>query len=613
MAELVGGVGDRIVALAGLDGNAGVRRDEGGLIALLSRVGDQAREEASRGPFGQDPTLLPVLVQLLCAESDARQHGSESTLSEAAARDADQRVRVSAAAARALGNIVVENDENRRRCADLGAVTVLIDILKGLLIDKHSDVASNATLERNVLGSLGNLSCDNRFLQDAIVSSGGGQWIVRAAINGSARAMACNAARCLDSVLVLESIAFWHVDNNTSINASECEVVSTVLEALFDLTDDPEKIEDMKRSPNTTANAAGVTIEAGDGAAPASAATANSNTDVGSPLRSWPESLIALGGLILGAREAGEDSTTDNSSGWQSDADAVLEAQHHCAGLLSQSYKIHGPTVYDNLSSGAVATLSTVVTAYCTNYDSSSPDSAFETLGIYASVLASVCSSLDGCAMCFEADAFGGLVSAAKWEVDKNKAVRSTGLQALRNLCLACHQQCENEDARIPHPVAFVEANDIVGVALRAAQHANNNLALSGVAMLRQAIGNSVASPAVMADLLRRQVGENEMSAMAWLAEAFHGDGLADGNKGQCECARIVCAVIVRIAEIPGTAPALSDGDGLGSLEKVLGATSQSLYKCVSLLESFADAKVQQEGEKARSILATLDVGESKN
>ena len=49
------------------------------------------------------------------------------------------------------------------------------------------------TLERTVLGSLGNLSCDNRFLQDAIVSSGGGQWIVRAAINGSARAMACNA------------------------------------------------------------------------------------------------------------------------------------------------------------------------------------------------------------------------------------------------------------------------------------------------------------------------------------------------------------------------------------------------------------------------------------
>ena len=46
-----------------------------------------------------------MLVQLLCRESDAAPTWFGKYAVEAAARDADQRVRVSAAAARALGRL----------------------------------------------------------------------------------------------------------------------------------------------------------------------------------------------------------------------------------------------------------------------------------------------------------------------------------------------------------------------------------------------------------------------------------------------------------------------------------------------------------------------------
>jgi hypothetical protein len=406
------------------------------------------------------------------------------------------------------------------------------------------------------------------------------------------------------------------VDHSIGMMTSDdCEVVGMALEALVDLTDDPQKLNDMKDT--TAANGKG---DKPDGESKyEDAAASHDGEDVP---RSWPESTIALSGLLLDAHEARSSAGAAVSAIDDADDDDVATAQHHCAGLLSRSYKIHGPKVYENLSRGAMATLSRVVAAYCATYGNASPDSAFETLGIYTSVLASVCGSLDGCVSCFDAEACAGLVAAADWGVDKNKAVRSAGLQALRNLCLASHRQCGNAEITTPDPSAFVQAHGILGVALRAAQHSNNNLALSGVAMLRQAVGNSAASPAVMSGLLRENVTEGGASAMAWLVSAFQAEELANGNKGQCECARIVCAVVVHVAENTeslvsrvgsgggggGGGAAAAEEEGEGGYTHVLGVAAKSIYGCVSLLESFADATVQQEGAKARARLVALGV-----
>ena len=64
------GPGSRVAELAlGLLGEAPAEGETAAstnaLLALLTEVGDQAREEAARTPLGRDPELLSVLGRLL--------------------------------------------------------------------------------------------------------------------------------------------------------------------------------------------------------------------------------------------------------------------------------------------------------------------------------------------------------------------------------------------------------------------------------------------------------------------------------------------------------------------------------------------------------------------
>ena len=99
------------------------------LTRLLTAVGDEAREEAARTPLGRDPALLPVLVRLL-GGSTVKYDGR---LPDGGGEGISPRVAVTAAAARALGNIVVDHDENRQRCLELGAVPALVHLLASLV------------------------------------------------------------------------------------------------------------------------------------------------------------------------------------------------------------------------------------------------------------------------------------------------------------------------------------------------------------------------------------------------------------------------------------------------------------------------------------------------
>ncbi len=619
------------------------------LRAQLDRVGGLAREAHHRGPLGA--ALLPQLVSIL------RDAGATYlTLVLAPPADGPGPATV-AACARALGNIVVDHDANRVRCLALGGVLPLVcalsathggttaatassssssstttttttatttssshDTTTGTAPEDGSAASSEgaseeeelvARLQRNLSGALGNLVCDNPALQKAVREAGGVPVLELTALRGvssSARIIAANAARCLEDTSLLATIGFWQVDNPASASTVDPGVVEVALEALHDMCDEPAHVDALKATG-----------------------------------RKWPQSVVALGARLLdlsqseaaqaeakakaeAEAEASSKKNHDPGAGAAAAAAAALvtaEAQLRCAAMLTKSYLLHGDDVYllqrHPTTVAQLARLVQAYTAFCVHgRPAPYTDGDLETLGIYAAVLAGLCGDFAGCRR-FQSvpGAVEALVACASAQLDRNKAVRSAGLSALRNLMLACHQQAregddgaaaqvteaEERDGVRPFlpPGVFAEKFDLMAVAARACVHANRTCALLGVGMLRHLVGQTPGSKRMLTEMPQDPATRGGERLFDWLLTAFAGGGLARGNKGQCECARLVCVTVAKVDDEALGALVCEDAGGGGGEEEAatLAKRLDRITDCMLLLGSFADVTVNDEARRA--------------
>jgi hypothetical protein len=217
--------------------------------------------------------------------------------------------------------------------------------------------------------------------------------------------------------------------------------------------------------------------------------------------------------------------------------------------------------------------------------------------------LTSVCGDLSGCLRVFGAKATEGIVAAAGLSFDVNKAVRSAGLVSLRNLCLATHQKyAETERTGSGGgcgggAAAVVDVDDArfcenaCSVAFSGCKHTNKNLSLSGVAALRQAIGNTRATQFIVKSFLKEEEWD-------WLLTGFTEESLEAGNKGQCECARLVCLIITSM-----------DEEWWGRMLGLTMERKNNIVRCIRLLGKFKDDTVKSEGLRAQAKLEQLGFG----
>jgi len=227
-----------------------------------------------------------------------------------------------------------------------------------------------------------------------------------------------------------------------------------------------------------------------------------------------------------------------------------------------------------------------------------------------------VCGDLTGCLRIFQAKASLGLVASAGLDLEENKGIQSGGLVALRNLCLASHQQQrqfdDQNDVKLEqeNPVeqkASTDAHTMMAptqkahntfefcsnaftIAFNGCKHTNVSMALAGVGTLRQAIGNTSSTIPILEALLNEKVWE-------WLLSGFTDEALAVGNKGQCECARIVCLVVTVLGPKKNR---WLFGKNKGRKNNVM--------RCIELLQKFEDPTLKMEAEKC---LTALQVCES--
>ena len=598
------------------------------IVAVLTDLGDQARNEHLRNELG---IHIPKMISILQKTTTTHQI-LDPTL-------------------RALGNIVIDNDANRQLSLDHGIVPILLHLLQQAL--DVNDQFKLHKIQRNLLGAISNLVCDNSTLQQYIIKAGAIPLLCRAATTGNAKNMACQAALCLDSSILLTTIAFDKIDeideiDNTNKNTTslDLQVIATVVDGLVDLVDeDGAALQEMKSSA-----------------------------------RNWVDSTIELAALILNTtfeeeeeeeetkdhennnKTSSSTSTTSTTSSTFTLTDSHAAALHNCAGLLSRSFRISGRESFNNMSSTSLTTLHCIIVQLCQlpiSMYSADLSPLPETLGIFTGALSSICADLTGCVRVFQAEAEGGIMAASNIQIEQNKAIQSAGLVALRNLCLTCHQNLitdqrdqtiandlhtaamekvllssgskgacsatkdvsngmeeqkaafgavlaesprdtrdtdthETSEAatiriyerrmknKIPLPSEFCPAVCVIAFD-SGCQHVNKNLALSGVALLRQAIGNTNATFEIIRSFLTAR--ENSWD---WLLNGFRQDGMEDGNKGQCECARIVCLVVGKCGNI-------------NMWKDVLGCTvekEQNVIRCAKLLiDKFEDDTLKMEGE----------------
>jgi hypothetical protein len=379
----------------------------------------------------------------------------------------------------------------------------------------------------------------------------------------------------MESPLALIGIIFSPLDGLATKEASaasssslDLKMMATVVEALVDVVD-----------------------EDGDGL-----------SALRSLQRLWADDIVALLKQVLG-REIGVDGLIEEDVTMPLN-EKIGAALHVTAGLLSRTFKLAGTESFASMSNTSLRTLSNIVHRLCLRHtvgtliDEESGSGLAEALGILTGALSSVCVDLVGCMRVFEANATEGIVAAAALSLDVNKAVRSAGLVSLRNLCLATHQKYKaktSDGGDGGDGDGGVDTGDAVFceracvVAFSGCKHTNKHLSLSGIAALRQSIGNTRATPFILKSFLHEEEWD-------WLLTGFTEESLEAGNKGQCECARLVCLVVATFM----------DGEWW---ESMLGATMErkdNVVRCVCLLGTFKDNIVKSEGLRARAKLEEL-------
>ena len=539
------------------------------LSARLTHVGDQARDEEQRNVLTHVIPSLLVLIKHrpLLPSIDL------------------------ATAFRALGNLLIDNDDHRQLCLEHSAVPFMVEILQSVLTMSESTSSSAAaaatttpsaaaehssSLGKNLLGCLGNLMCDNLTLEQSVIEAGAVPLIVQAASDQDHtqeyRAMACNAALCMDSPLALVDIIFLPA----LVASIDLNVMATMVETLVDLVD-----------------------ENGDGL-----------QALQSLQRSWVDDIVALLGSIFGCEideiHEIEDDVTIPLDG------KIGAALHVTSGLLSRTFKLAKSKSFACMSDASLQTLSSIVQHLCARHSvgtllSEENSGLAEALGILTGALASVCGDLSGCLRVFGAKATEGIVAAAGLSLDVNKAVRSAGLVSLRNLCLATHQKYAGPKSTTAAgggggggggaaaAAAVVDVDDArfcenaCSVAFSGCKHTNKHLSLSGVAALRQAIGNTRATPFIIKSFLKEEEWD-------WLLTGFTEESLEAGNKGQCECARLVCLIITTSM----------DREWWGSMLGLTMERKNNVVRCIRLLGKFKDDTVKSEGLRAQAKLEEL-------
>ena len=510
------------------------------LILLLTSLGDKARDETNRKSFGHHITSLLALL-------GHQPHPTYSILSSGL---------------RALGNILIDHDIHRETCQKLNGVSILVNLLQLVASDsagRRSPVCDGTIfeLERNVLGALGNLVCDNRMLQEHVINAGAVPLIQHAAVASTSRQsriMACNAALCLEHSTLLSDIAFHAIDNLKickGISDLDLNVVSTAVEGLVDLVDeDGVALQDMKSSGK----------------------------------RQWVDDIVALAVLVLNGMVADNTEDTEHKDhvAKYHTSEAHATCLHNLSGLLSRSFKIQGPQSFQNMSRHSLQTLGQVV-ANLAKFPAemfSAPSSPYpELMGIFTGSLCSVCADFDGCMRVLGAGAERGVMAAASLRLAENKAIQSAGLVGLRNLSIACHQMTSKDDTH-SSITEFLAMVCTVSFNMGCINE-NTTLSLSGVAALRQALGNNFATLNIMEQFFNKIQGEERWD---WLLHAFTQEGMAEGNKGQCECSRIVCIVVGKYAT-------REFWERFGSTQ----ARREAVNICANRLATFQDETVRNE------------------
>ena len=543
------------------------------LAQHLQTLGDEARLEEKRKTY---TPLLPAILDLI----NHRPFIPTQDL---------------VLAVRLVGNLVVDNDAHRQLCNTENTLSSIVGIFDAVATKRIPEKEARDKLEINTCGLVGNLACDNAMLQQSLIKAGVIPLLTRVAIFGSSASsqkMASNASCCFESSKLLSSIAFYHIDHLTSqpLPPLNHAVTESTVEALIDMIDEQDQAyEEMKRSP-----------------------------------RSWVNDVVALTKLILNTIDKEEkvevsSSTTTTGStttGSTTATNKYTGSLHVCGGLLAHTYKMTGPQTFINMSNNTLNNLSWVVARLCQHHEQKtmlirSPEMA-EALGIFNGALANVCGDLAGCLRIFQAKASLGLVASARLDLEENKGIQSGGLVALRNLCLASHQQQRQfddqngiklEQAKQVEQKASTDARTTMAptqeahntfefcsnaftIAFNGCKHTNVSMALAGVGTLRQAIGNTSSTIPILEALLNEKVWD-------WLLSGFTDEALAVGNKGQCECARIVCLVVTLLGP------------------KMFGKNEErnkNVMRCIELLQKFEDPTLKMEAEKC---LTAIQVCES--
>jgi hypothetical protein len=540
------------------------------LAPHLQTLGDLARSENERVKFTKE---IPPLLLLI-------NHKPYINIVDLAL------------AIRAIGNLVVDNDVHRQICLEHQVVPIFLDIFDAIATKKNgiSSTAKASNLERNLLGAIGNLVCDNKILQNAFIEAGIIPFIVQSTVNGRFSKMASNAACCFESPNLLSSIAFYNV------NVTENGV--TERKSLVGLKEE----EEMDKSDNSNNDNLGgallpklngsviecvleTMIDLVDEKCVAYEKMKQSNIP-------WADNTIHLTALVV------EEMNVLVSNNTTEDIQPFIGALHTCGGFLSRAYQINGENTFTNMNDDTLSKLSQIIYQMCHYHSNStiniaSPELS-EALGIFNGALANVCGNLDGCLRIFQVGAEKGLVASACIQLDQNKGIQSGGLVALRNLCLAAHQQQNQMDEKketsnkgdgdsmsCGTSIDTVEfCSNACEVAFNGCKHDNVNMSLAGIGALRQAIGNTKATPNILDKQLTEELWD-------WVLSGFTHESLAQGNKGQCECARIVCVVIIRSNQEKWD-------NMLGKDECKL----MNINRCIALLQKFNDSTLTDEASQ---------------